>query len=436
MGLVQCEENPVLSANFQKFEIKIMKKLYLYYLWVLTGALSLGVFSSCNDKEEITPTPQPTLAEQLNTVYSDELYPANSLELTFGYANNAGLPLPGKNVGLKTNDLQNGTITLQYVVPGEPQVQFDVNLTRDKADTTLFKISSKTSTITTSEGVQFALTGDSYVTPGHMTLGLTNVVFPENSFNKNSKGTNWWALSSKGDAIAITFVCKIGNYQYVNPDDPTDVTDVVVTEENRDPLGLNSALGPMVSMILPLFVRDIQFQETGNIRAVYAPNGMDAMSGGTPTWTYSPDQNLCQFYVKEGTLYLVPNIQQIVAIATAPKETQTKSGLGISEADLMNFFTTIQPWLTDGIPLTINESQDGSVTLTLETEQLLPILKMLPLVKPLLTNLDFGENGAALKPFVTSIINTLSFAVTITETVDLTLKMNPEAIPADLADLN
>lgn len=392
-----------------------------HLLWTIAVA---GVLLSCNDgnggpSEEAF---QPTLAESLSTVYSNKTYPTDSLVL---YYTSSSVPLLGRDVKFETEDLKTGTLTLYNVVPGEAETVLS-GLTLKEATDAPDKLTFSYKTVTTETGVRLTLASKSNVRPGRLELIFSSVTFPANRFSKNTEGKGWWALRPYDDqtsagSIYLDWRLTPGTYTFT--DEETGETETVeVTPENAgDPISL--ALGPIlggmmkgiVQQLIPNILGHINFSTNGNIQARYNANGLS----GDAAWQVSPANNLCFFYTKDDRLYVIPNIEMIVRQI---KANQAASRSSIGTDDIQAILTRLSVWITQGAPFRIEDNADGSTTVYLETEQLEPLLVLLPMLTSLLP-----EDMQSLAPM----LGKLTRLGAVTEHFELGLTLVPSQQPAE-----
>ncbi|MCD7927219.1 MAG: DUF4925 domain-containing protein [Bacteroides sp.] len=129
-------------------------------------------------------------------------------------------------------------------------------------------------------------------------------------------------------------------------------------------------------MILPLmmgsmpqaYLKDIIFKENGYLVANYAPDG----NAGEKGWVASPE-NAVQWYVKDGQVYLLPNLGAIMT----PKSESSNPLLDL---------------LTNGMPVNFTIDETGSekkLSVYVTREQMLP---MMDILIPLVENMDTTGN--------------------------------------------
>ena len=78
--------------------------------------------------------------------------------------------------------------------------------------------------------------------------------------------------------------------------------------------------------------------------------------------------NMAQYYLKDGKLYVQLNASEIISTIT-----RTRAGI----LDMVGMLGDLVSYLSEGIPLKYEQAGDGSVTLTLATEDAKALLKLL-----------------------------------------------------------
>ena len=165
----------------------------------------------------------------------------------------------------------------------------------------------------------------------------------------------------------------------------------------------------------------MRFRNAGILQAHYSSDALTSETG--PTYQTSPSANLCHFYVRDGKLYVVPRLDMIFQQIKAD---QTKA-TSVNLEDILAAINLADRWLSkDGIPFTIRENNDAdhSVTIYLGTDQMLPLLKLLPLLKDAITDPTLGV-------LLGGMIEKLARYVPITEEFEIGLNLVPGTAPAN-----
>lgn len=371
-----------------------------FYLLALFCAVSLMcVFTACDDDNKAATWPDGSEISALYENKSTSLPESNKLMLTY-----SGGELIGKGVYLKAEE---HTLVLYNVFPAEKETFiYNVPLTA-AADGYTFAGSS-----TTAAGTTFDYAGK--VMPGAMVLNLTNVVRPENEMRgiwnlvmmgkKKDNPTEW--------EYPLLFKWEIEPFK-MSPDDLSETT----TEDAEETINFIGSIG---GALLNMMVSDIDFREDGTITAKYAGlEGVNILSlifsGPTKRpaedWTLSP-QNLCRYYVKDGKLYVILDLQMILKAVQA---NATKAENPVTD-QLMGALEKLMSMGQDGIPLVITTNESGDTCLILNKEQILPLVPLLPLLKGVIPGSD-QTMGIDLNELFDSFIkmfeHTTDFEVTI-----------------------
>lgn len=350
-----------------------MKKNLFYYLFAVICSVTL--FTSCSDDDDekmVNPVPQTTFTGE------------NGLQLTYN-----GAPMPGKKVTFTPDatNAQKATLRLEGefdlngilgkaksaaaredvsmptapgVLPGSPVVTLPVDLTIN-GDKCSFAGTSETDYCT------FSYKGE--VSAGAMELALSEVKL------KNAKlaGMTW----------------KLKPYDKEDPNE-TDPIYLVWEAEKKvfDFLPIESVLKRALRMeliaagadhkvsateMLGTVLQDVTFMEDGNIVATYK----DAANGGTE-WTKSP-VNLAQYVVEnDNQIKVFLNPAAIIAAVN-------NAGRAVDvQTVIQQTIQMLYPMLVNGCACSFFEQTEDALSVYLNTELLLPLLKTL--VVPLLSD--------------------------------------------------
>ncbi len=383
--------------------------------------LTAGLLASCDDSDKPAPAPELTPAQKLSGIYSNKsfTYPEKSLQLDYH-----SWSLTGCEAELRTEDLKTGTLVLKKVFPGEDEVTIsDLALTYNK-NQGRYDIERRRN-VTTPGGTKFSMGYTNYVQEGTLSVSLGSVVFPDNIFNKNAEGTDWWDMKPLQPdftgCLHMRWKVTPGTYRVPNPE-TGEMEDFVVTEEEAENPGDIMNLVPMLAnQLLPMFLQKVRFRNAGILQAHYSSDALTSETG--PTYQTSPSANLCHFYVRDGKLYVVPRLDMIFQQIKAD---QTKA-TSVNLEDILAAINLADRWLSkDGIPFTIRENNDAdhSVTIYLGTDQMLPLLKLLPLLKDAITDPTLGV-------LLGGMIEKLARYVPITEEFEIGLNLVPGTAPAN-----
>lgn len=381
-----------------------MRKTLLICLF--TAALAGVTMSSCSNDDE----PEKVICPIETTTFSD----ANGLILTY-----SGQSMLGKQVVFTPNGTDGSKATLVLsgaavnmpvsmsradagtaipapgVIPGETTTTLEVNLVVEGDKVTFEGIDEK-------DGCKITYKGEA--TSGEMKLDL-QVVMPQNALTETT-----WKLAE-------------------NATDPISPFHVVWDTEHEIQMGeilkLAIQMAPIEGMTMPQALRSVlqsvTFQPDGNIQAQYKNKVTDT------EWAESP-KNLAMYTVDESKqqIRVFLNVSQIMAAAS---KANTKAGIQDVLPQLMSQLTTL---LSQGIPVSYATQEDGTTAFYVDTELILPLLKM---VAPLTENAELkaqlielvkanaGELGGLAAAFVSQILDNFTDIVDKTSKVQLGIKM-------------
>lgn len=298
---------------------------------------AMGLLVSCEDSD------LPGLGKEANATFSGD-----KLVLTYG-----GSAMQGKQIKFHTYDGEKASIEMSGVldlaalfpsenlpeigllapgvVPGEIITQLDnVPLTLG-ADGSTYSFSGTD----TSNGRELTYSGQ--VSADQMTMDI-QVKMPDDNL------TGTWNLAS-GQSLTMVW----------DSDATIDLGGNAISTSM-----VASMAGPLLSQLIADKVQTFSFHEDGNIVLSYKKRGSD-------TWQDSP-LNMAQYYLKDGKLYVQLNASEIISTIT-----RTRAGI----LDMVGMLGDLVSYLSEGIPLKYEQAGDGSVTLTLATEDAKALLKLL-----------------------------------------------------------
>lgn len=358
-----------------------------FYLLALFCAVSLMcVFTACDDDDKAATWPDGSEISALYENKSTSLPGSNKLMLTY-----SGGELIGKGVYLKAEE---HTLVLYNVFPAEKETFiYNVPLTAT-ADGYTFAGSS-----TTAAGTTFDYAGK--VMPGAMVLNLTNVVMPKNTM------MGQWKLSERNP---LQIKWEIEPFEK----EEEDGTITIIDTETSQIMG--NEIGMLLGFMLPTMIGNIDMLPDGNIQAAY--KGLTEQE-----WTKSP-LNLCKYYVRDNKLYVQLDLQMILkAIQSTDAGTKavesgntnnSEDNTALSMEEIKAIIAKLMEWGQQGIPLTMSSS--GTAKLTLNKEQILPFLPLMPLLSETLANSDDSMLqllNAFLEQFIPIFEHTTVFEVTL-----------------------
>ena len=330
-----------------------MKKNLFYYLFAVVCMMSL--FTSCSDDDDkvVSPVEETTFTN------------ASGLELTY-----SGVDMLGKKVTFTPNaaDATKATLTLA----GEA----DSSVMIDRSD-------------------NVPSVGAPGVIPGEVTtiLNLENMIIDGNKITFAGKDEqNGRSIEYKGEvtpdamklALDVTMsanalagtswnMAPTGSMFEGDPMAPIHVKwDAADFPFNGGTWDINSAITMIVAMtqiedktipqMLSGVLNKVTFLPDGNIQAEYKDGLTDS------EWKTS-ELNIATYTVSGDKVYVFLNLSQIIASVNKDRASGFDGILG-------NLLPVLLPMLSNGIPLSY-VVEDGKMSVYLETETLLPILKML-----------------------------------------------------------
>lgn len=385
--------------------------------------------------------------------YNDKLYWPGELSQEYGSyikpatldLNYSGEKLIGKTVNFKTEDSENGTLTLNNIIPGEKETPIQIRLLEKENEKTkeVFYAFSGTTTSSTGSAVRYEGT----VTPKAMTLNL-NVTMPQNQWTKTygfsnfTRGTKLTVVNDR----TLGYVLKETTNQVLTGSLYTRIEDAELSASGASLYMRVKQLESILGYFLPQVLKTVTLQPDGNIIAEYTNDPIyignvkiedlaENISslfmifikfvGGTITeadvntvvakhtsWSSSP-LNLVTWSESNGKLALSLNLPAIITLVTSNGGSEIDPGLisGLIEAiaksdpiqlkkllgtinaildnSLLSILTDMDDatlvqlfgWLTNGIIFDITEA-DGHTYLSLAKESTTPIIEMLPQLSP------------------------------------------------------
>lgn len=380
------------------------------FIGLFSIALAGGVLTSCSsddDSSVVSPITQ-------TKTYAD----ASGLTLTY-----SGAPMLGKQVVFTpdANDITKATLTLSGaqttsplsdnasglatagVIPGEVSTTIDVDLTI-KNDTVTFAGEENRG--------GYTLKYQGSATDASLNLAL-NVTFVETAWTNTS-----WQLLPPGNLFS---------------GDPMQPIHVVWDADPFDFMGSPNEIQPLITLVISMtqiegntipkmlceVLNKVTFLSDGNVQAEYK----DSLNA--TEWKTSP-LNLATYTVPEpNKIRLFLNPAQIAATASG------KSRAGMTDV-LSQLMAAVTPMLSEGILITLEKDEEGVLKAYLDTETLLPILKIVaPLfedeaaVEQILSMLkaQAGEMAGMVDVFLKPILVAMPQIIGSTETIQIGIKM-------------
>ena len=350
-----------------------MKKILLSALPVLCAAL---LMTACDD-DNATANYSVPLDEAVGS------YTGDKLQINVG--GQSVLLLSGETAQISGSDANQLTISIpDYAVPGETGLTFtDVKMT-----TPLFNVFEGTSS-NASRDITLS---------GELTLNLTPTY--------------------KSDIIGVW------NLNLETDDFGTATLTPISIETEQDISGSQFIVQILGTLLKgSMAVVNIDFQADGNLTATYNSNllndMMPALSGEqiSPVFVHSP-LNAIKWYVKDGALYLVPNLNLML------KNDPSKAQLGPLDPGTI---TTV------GIPLYFKKEGD-KMTVYVSKEQTAPVFGLLSTVISMIDpsfELSLGGSSLPLRSLLEALVKPLIDAALAAERFDLCLNLVAGAIPEE-----
>ncbi|MEL5895281.1 DUF4925 domain-containing protein [Bacteroides sp. GD17] len=344
-----------------------MKK-NLFYLFALLCSVSL--FTACSDDDDTPKFPK----DEVNATYKST-DASNQLQLLY-----SGEPMLGKSATFNTTDGKTATIVLEGVavsltkmpaassagsgvIPGEATTTLNVNLEPVGETGYTFKGTDETN------GRTVAYEGA--VEKGKLTLQL-NVTMPNNNligtwnlYPYDSTPTNTvhplrltWESSKKFQLDLF----GMGMITEMHPGELMTFMSAIGLLNDGD-MNLQEAISSLL--------KDVTFKADGNIQASYS----EAANLGNPVWKKSP-LNIAQYYVKDGKIYLLLNVDAILATVAGNKSTR------MDITTILPQLMQLLPMVYSGIPLGYSISENGTLGVYIEKELGMQLINMfLPLLQ-------------------------------------------------------
>ena len=356
-----------------------MKKILLSALPVLCAAL---LMTACDDDDNATANYSVPLDEAVGS------YTGDKLQINVG--GQSVLLLSGETAQISGSDANQLTISIpDYAVPGETGLTFtDVKMT-----TPLFNVFEGTSSNASRD---ITLSGE--LRDGRLTLNLTPTY--------------------KSDIIGVW------NLNLETDDFGTATLTPISIETEQDISGSQFIVQILGALLKgSMAVVNIDFQADGNLTATYNSNllndMMPALSGEqiSPVFVHSP-LNAIKWYVKDGALYLVPNLNLML------KNDPSTAQLGPLDPGTI---TTV------GIPLYFKKEGD-KMTVYVSKEQTAPVFGLLSTVISMIDpsfELSLGGSSLPLRSLLEALVKPLIDAALAAERFDLCLNLVAGAIPEE-----
>ena len=380
------------------------------FIGLFSIALAGGVLTSCSNDDDSSVVSPITQTK----TYAD----ASGLTLTY-----SGAPMLGKQVVFTpdANDITKATLTLSGaqttsplsdnasglatagVIPGEVSTTIDVDLTI-KNDTVTFAGEENRG--------GYTLKYQGSATDASLNLAL-NVTFVETAWTNTS-----WQLLPPGNLFSGDPMQPIHVVWDAEPFDfngsPYEIQSLITLA-----ISMTQIEGNTIPKMLCGVLNKVTFLSDGNVQAEYK----DSLNAAE--WKTSP-LNLATYTVPEADkIRLFLNPTQIASTASGNSRT--------SMTDVLSqLMSAVTPMLSEGILITMEKDEQGVLKAYLDTETLLPILKIAaPLfedeatVEQLLAQLkaQAGEMAALVDVFLKPILTAMPQIIGSTETIQIGIKM-------------
>lgn len=307
---------------------------------VFYAACLTGILAACNDDNYDGPSPY-----DVNATYTNQISAGQKANLALLYNGEA---LIGKDVYFKLKDAHTGYLSLKQVLPGQQEANVDnIALTTDGNS---YSFNGKTTTTT---GTTLAYAGK--VEIGKLTLSLSDINIPDNLL--------------KGKKLELVKYAT-ASYKYGKPQITKYTSPLMLRMHFKKPLGsdqagisllfptINSLLTQLGGSAINIVLNKMQFGTDGNLIADYAgwPEGLDPMKAATyphrpdEEYTTSPANLVTYYFTNQETMFVVPNIDQIIYTVEQNMAKQNRSLLdpGMQEF-LQKLYTQLAIWARYGI---------------------------------------------------------------------------------------
>lgn len=380
------------------------------FIGLFSIALAGGVLTSCSNDDDSSVVSPITQTK----TYAD----ASGLTLTY-----SGAPMLGKQVVFTpdANDITKATLTLSGaqttsplsdnasglatagVIPGEVSTTIDVDLTI-KNDTVTFAGEENRG--------GYTLKYQGSATDASLNLAL-NVTFVETAWTNTS-----WQLLPPGNLFSGDPMQPIHVVWDADPFDfngsPNEIQSLITLV-----ISMTQIEGNTIPKMLCEVLKKVTFLSDGNVQAEYKDSLNAAECKTSPL-------NLATYTVPEpNKIRLFLNPAQIAATASG------KSRAGMTDV-LSQLMAAVTPMLSEGILITLEKGEEGVLKAYLDTETLLPILKIVaPLfedeaaVEQILSMLkaQAGEMAGMVDVVLKPILVAMPQIIGSTETIQIGIKM-------------
>lgn len=408
-----------------------MKKIF-FYLFALISAIGLFTACSSDDDETWKQIPQTEItAGDATLVVNGETFSTGSVQMMVKNGSDA-------------------VLTLKDVIPGYKKVTIDVALQQQADNSFLFAGNTGLSdppsmlgTRSTAKEVIFDLS-----VLGNITVDGKIAVTTTTELTAAAQGglAGSWKL---GD-----FTMDMENFVLLAS--PAYVKWQATENSAYTASTISNMVSLMTSSLLAEYLNEVTFNTDGNITAKYGDKLPPVKDFGeltvlewminTPnitedmtivplnnTWTGSP-KNLAFWYVKGGLLYVVPNIKNIMAQAGADQEGEEigsldmvtilqmlgEMGIDISDPNVQALLPQVMGWMSTGIPLRYDISDDGKLNIYVDQDMTDPFMKVINGLLPALDE-KIPDEYAGMLQFVLGISKLSDLSKVWDDTTDFNL---------------
>lgn len=391
---------------------KNMKK-NLFYLFALICSMSL--FTACSDDDDDTWKQIP----QTEITGSDAALTVN------GETSSTG------SVQMTVKNESEAVLTLKDVIVGYSEIAVDVELQKQADNSFLFAgemgLSTPPSMMSSTKAAASEAVFNLAVS-GNITVAGKVSVTTTTELTTAAQGglTGSWKL---GDFAADENLSIVASPAFIKWQ---------ASEKSQMAASTISTMVTMMgSSLLAEFLNEVTFNADGNITAKYGDKlpPVEELGGeltvldwmiNTPnitddwsivplntTWKASP-KNLAFWYVKDGLLYVVPNINNIMNQVTAGQggsaagsldmdailQKLGELGIDLNDPNVQVLLQQVVGWISTGIPLKYSVTDGGLVSIYVDKTMVEPFMKVILGLLPALDHLVPEEYAGLLQMFL------------------------------------
>lgn len=329
-----------------------MKKLLLF-----TGLLCLFIVTSCSSDNNTIGRKSQELSR---------IYRGDNLKLTLNEKEIMNHPIK-----FITTDLQTAEITLDYLIPGEPNLLYsDVQLVLNQEGDYTFVIEDNT------VDQEVLISGKIIQDPKDPSKNILSV---DVSYKSLSSIIGKW----KPKTGIIPLLSSPLEIEIIHPDEDAQINMHGVWGYEETSLdnftGIIRLIGGMV--IGNMLDLTFEFDELGNMSVAW-----ESKNALIPIETGESGDDVLRFNTKDDNLYLAIALDSILF----------KKSESSAQSDILTLFTLIQE-AYHGLPLKVDYVNDNNITLYVNRELMLPYIEpLINVLKPSIADVDFGDIGEML----------------------------------------